>query len=1075
MKPWPASPRETSAARHRLRRLSKFDQLAFLRQALRTRAGLNEIVVRVCATGCRAFGSLDLLTALRSEVLKRGLGGLVEVRPTGCQWLCARPPVVSIDPMGIVYFGVTLDDVDDLIGQTLVRGKPVERLCYRDPATGAVCPEREQIPFFNQEDVVLTNCGIIDPTDINQYVQRNGYNALEAVLSSMTPETVIDQVKKSGLRGRGAIGFPTGLKWEQTREERRVPKYVICNTDRGDPAGFMDRAILEGDPHSVLEGMIIAGYAVGASHGIIYCSAEYPIAIEHLRRAVQQARQLGVLGDNILGVPFSFDIRIVAGPGAFVCGEETAMIAAIEGERGMPRPCPPYPAEVGLAGQPTTVNTVETMANIRHIILMGHERFAQTGTRRSKGTKVFSLSGQVVNTGLVEMTFGTTLRKMIYDIGGGIARGRRFKGVQMGGALGGCVPAKHLDMPVGYGALDSVGATMGSGSVIVLDERTCMVELARYFMFFASAESCGKCVPCRLGTKQMLEVLTRISHGEGREGDVDLLERLSRTVSSTALCGFGQNAARPVLSTIAHFREEYEQHIRDGKCPAGICERLMVSPCQHTCPVGVDVPRCLALIADGKYAEAVDVIREKNPFPAVCSRICRHPCESRCQRGDLEDPLAMRALLRFALDWTLEHPPAGPGPFAVTRKQRVAVVGGGPAGLTCAYHLSRRGYGVTVFEARDEVGGMLGTVVPAFRLPPGILDRDVAAIVKAGVELRTGSPVSSGFTLENLRKEGFGAVFIAAGAVGTQRLGIPGEETTDGLHYGLNFLRDVKAGREPALGDRILVIGGGEVAVDAARTARRLKPGAGISIICLESRGEMAAEAGNVEQALAEDIRLLTGLGARRIVVANGRAQGVVTQIVDKIFDSEGIFSPTYLSGTEETMNGDTVIVAAREIPDESFMPADSKLQRARWEALAVDRKSLTTNVPWIFAGGGFVTGLSSVIEAIAAGERAARSIDGFLRGEEDGKPSGEAAPAFRHGAAEADGIVEPSNAPRVKVRLREARLDELGFDEVELGLDEQDARLEAMRCLRCDIMHPGGAGADSGRGGGHRMGRKET
>jgi NADH-quinone oxidoreductase subunit F len=1045
----PASMRETSAARSRVRRLSKFDQLAFLRQALRTRAGLNEIVVRVCATGCRAFGSLNLITALRSEVHKRGLGALVEVRPTGCQWLCARPPVVSIDPMGIVYFGVTVDDVDDLIGQTLVRGKPLERLCYRDPTTDALCSEREQIPFFNQEDVVLTNCGIIDPTDINQYVQRNGYNALETVLSSMTPETVIDFVKRSGLRGRGSAGFPTGLKWEQTREERRVPKYVICNTDQGDPAGFLDRAILEGDPHSVLEGMIIAGYAVGATRGYICCRAEYPIALEHLSMAVGQARQLGLIGENILGLPFTFDIEIIAGAGSFVCSQDTAMIASLEGRRAVPRPSPPYPSETGLGGQPTTINNVETLANIRHIILMGHERFAQTGTRRSKGTKVFSLSGQVVNSGLVEVTFGTTLRKMIYEIGGGIARGRRLKAVQMGGALGGCVAERHLDIPVGYGALDSVGATMGSGGMVVLDERTCMVELARTFMAFAAEESCGKCAPCRQGTRQMLEILTRLCRGEGREGDVDLLERIGKVVSSSALCGLGQNAPRTVLSTISHFREEYDEHVRDRRCRSGVCDRLIVSACRHTCPAGVDVPRFLAHISAGRYAEAGEVVRESHPFPAVCGRICRHPCETHCRRGDLEDPLALRLLMRFASDRCMENEPAGAGPFAVTRKERVAVVGGGPAGLTCAYHLARLGYAATVFEAKAEAGGMLTAVVPAFRLPPEILAREIEAVVRAGVELRTGSPISSDHTLEHLRRDGFAAVFIAAGARGSQRLGVPGEDTRDGLLYGLDFLRDARRGPAPALGDRIVVIGGGDTSVDAARTARRLRPGASISIVCLESGGEMPALGSSVEQALAEDIRLLPGLGVRRIVEAGGRVQGVATQILDRIFDTGGRYDPAYLSGTEEIMSCDTVIVAARETPDESFMPAQSRLQRERWEALVVDRKRLTTNVPWIFAGGGFVTGAASVVDAIAAGARAARSIDGFLRGRAASGPVGL---EDKRPAGAASDPVEPSDAPRAKARLRETRLEDLGFDEVELCLSEEEARLEASRCLRCDI-----------------------
>jgi NADH-quinone oxidoreductase subunit F len=1045
-----AAENASMASEGEVRRLSKSGQLEALRQAIRSRSSLNDVVVRICATGCRAFGALDVLSAFKDEIHKRSLGRMVEVRATGCQRLCARAPVVSVDPAGIMYFGVTAGDVDEVVSQTLVRGKIVERLCLRDPRSGEVVSEKHQIPFFGQEDIVLGNCGIVDPTDINQYIQRNGYGALETVVETLTPEMVIDAVKRSGLRGRGGAGFPTGLKWELTRQAKGHPKFVICNADEGDPGAFMDRAVLEGDPHTVLEGMIIAGYAMGAARGFIYVRAEYPIAVQHLGRAIAQARQLGILGDDILGSPFSFDVEIKEGAGAFVCGEETALIASIEGRRGMPRPRPPYPGQSGLGDQPTCINNVETLANIRHVILLGSEEFARIGSHRSRGTKVFSLAGKVANTGLVEVPLGITIRKMIFDIGGGIVRGRKLKAVQMGGPSGGCVPEKYLDLPVDYESLQSIGSIMGSGGVIVMDERTCMVELARYFLSFTCSESCGKCAPCRLGTKQMLELLGRITKGEGREGDVEKLEHLARVVSATALCGLGQNAPKPVLSTIQYFRNEYEAHIRSKKCDAGICESLMVSPCQHTCPVGVDVPRYIEAIARGRHAEAAEIIRERNPFPAVCGRICHHPCESRCRRGDLEDPVAIRALKRFAADWYFSHPEAPPEPFPITKSERVAVIGGGPSGLSCAYHLRRMGYGTTVIEALGVAGGMLMVGVPQFRLPAEVVQREVEYIARRGVEIRTNCPISANYTLEDLKREGFRAVFISAGAQKSQRIGVPGEEEAlEGIFYGLNFLREVKLRRPPPLGDRIVVIGGGNVAVDVARSARRLKLSSQVSIVCLESRGEMPAFENEVEEALEENIGLHAGLGVKRIIGRNGKVREIETIKVDRVFDETGRFNPSFLPGTEDSIRADTVVFAVGQAPDLSFLPAGSSLERTRWETLVVDGDTLSTNVPWIFAGGDFVSGPANVIVAIAAGRRAALSIDMFLRGKKGRPPVWDLRPERRECEG---GPLEPLEVPRVQVRYLDGSSRVRGFDEAEVVLSEEEAMIEARRCLRCDL-----------------------
>jgi len=1032
------------------RRLSRIGQLASLRQALRTKTSTREIVVRICTTGCRAFGSLSLVDAFKEEVTKREIGRIVEVRSTGCQGLCARAPVVSIDPMGIIYFGVTLEDVSEIVSRTLVRGKVLEHLCFKDPMTGEIVPERDRIPFFKQERVVLSNCGVIDPTNINHYIQHNGYTALEQVLSTMTPENVIEVVKRSGLRGRGGAGFPTGKKWELARMARGFPKYIICNADEGDPGAFMDRAVLEGDPHCVIEGMAIAGYAIGSENGFIYVRAEYPIAVEHLKIAIRQARELGFLGNNIFGTPFNFDIEIKEGAGAFVCGEETALIASIEGKRGMPRPRPPFPAQSGLGGKPTNINNVETFANIRHIILMGAEEYAKVGTAESKGTKVFSLAGKVVNTGLVEVPLGITLRKVIFETGGGIVKGRKIKAVQMGGPSGGCVPEKYLDLPVDYGSLQQVGAIMGSGGVIVMDERTCMVELARYFLSFTCSESCGKCAPCRIGTKQMLGILTRITRGEGKEGDVEKLSNLASVVSQTALCGLGQNAPKPVLSTIKYFREEYDSHIRDKKCNAGICEALMVSPCQHTCPVGVDVPRYVSAISKGNFYEAVEIIRERNPFPAVCGRICHNPCETRCKRGDLEEPVAIRALKRFVADWYFSHSFPPPEPFPVTKKESVAVVGGGPTGLSCAYHLRKMGYRTVVFEALGMAGGMLMVGVPQFRLPAEVVQKEIEYMERRGVEIRTNFPININYTIEDLRREGFKAVFIAAGAQKSQRIGVPGEEEAlEGVFYGLNFLREVKLGRTPLLGDKIVVIGGGNVAIDVARSARRIKPQSLVTIVCLESRVEMPAFPSEVDEAIEEGVVLNNGFGIKRLIGRGGKVRGIEVLEVERVFDENGRFNPSYKEGTEKVIEANSVIFAVGQAPDLSFLPPDSKLERTRWETLMVQNDTLSTNIPWVFAGGDFVTGPTNVIHAIACGRRAALAIDMFLRGQKGKPPVWDLRPEHREGEGEE---IVPSELPRVKMKYLEREKKLKGFDETEICLTEEEAMVEAKRCLRCDL-----------------------
>jgi NADH:ubiquinone oxidoreductase subunit F (NADH-binding)/(2Fe-2S) ferredoxin/NAD-dependent dihydropyrimidine dehydrogenase PreA subunit len=560
--------------------------------------GQEEFRLMVCGgTGCHATGSIAVIERLREEIRQRALGDKVRVVETGCNGFCAMGPIMVVHPGDIFYQKLTVDHVAEIIEQHLLGGKPVEKLLYKDPVSKAIIASQDDIPFFaHQMPRALRNKGLIDPESIEDYIARDGYRAAAKALLEITPETIVNEVKASGLRGRGGAGFPTGLKWAFAQASAGEVKYVLCNADEGDPGAFMDRSILEADPHAVLEGMIIAARAINAHQGYIYARTEYPLAIRRLGIAIEQAKERGLIGDDILGSGFDFHVEIYQGAGAFVCGEETALMRSIEGRRGMPRPRPPFPAHKGLWEKPTILNNVETLANVPQIVLRGGAWYASVGTETSKGTKVFALSGDVNNIGLVEVPMGTSLRTMIFDIGGGIPNKRAFKAVQLGGPSGGCVPVQYLDTPVDYEEIAKVGAIMGSGGAIVMDEDTCMVDMARFFMDFIQDESCGKCTPCREGTRRLLELLNKICDGQGETQDMEELERLSAVIKDTALCGLGQTGPNPVLSTLRYFRKEYEAHILEKRCPAKRCVALLkfeVDPelctrcgmCFRACPV----------------------------------------------------------------------------------------------------------------------------------------------------------------------------------------------------------------------------------------------------------------------------------------------------------------------------------------------------------------------------------------------------------------------------------------------------------------------------------------------------------
>jgi NADH-quinone oxidoreductase subunit F len=596
-------------------KLHSVQELETMRAACQAACDPQKPTIAVCAgSGCTACGARDVLAALSMSLERFGLRGKVDLKSTGCHGFCQQGPVMLVWPEGVFYTGVAAADATEVVASLADGRRPVERLLYRDPVSAERVLREEDVPFYrSQQRVLFVNNGRVDPKSISDYLLVGGYAALAKVLAELSPEQVIGQVERSGLRGRGGAGFPTGRKWEQMRQQPGNLRYIICNADEGDPGAFMDRSLLEGNPHSVIEGMLIGAYALGASEGYVYVRAEYPLAVEHLGVALQQAEEYGLLGEKILGSGLTFRIRLVQGAGAFVCGEETALMASIEGRVGEPRPRPPYPVQKGLWGKPTVINNVKTWASIPVIINRGPEWYAAIGTESSKGTMVFSLVGKINNTGLVEVPMGITLRQMIYTIGGGIPNGKHLKAVQIGGPSGGCIPASLIDIPIDYEALTEAGSMMGSGGMVVMDEDTCMVDVARYFMEFLQDESCGKCFSCRKGLQRMRQIVTRITEGLGSEGDLELIEDLSWMVRETSLCGLGQTAPNPVLSTLRYFRDEYLAHVREKRCPARVCKELITYRIEPTrcdgCGACVRVCTSAAILGEKKKVHTIDAAR----------------------------------------------------------------------------------------------------------------------------------------------------------------------------------------------------------------------------------------------------------------------------------------------------------------------------------------------------------------------------------------------------------------------------------------------------------------------------------
>ena len=1031
-----------------LNKLKSFEDLLKVKEAYIEKQKGFEHTVLVCGgAGCISSHCKEVQDSLAHALESNGLVGKVNVMVTGCMGTCAAGPVLLVEPEGIFYTEMNPDKVEDMVSRHLVQREVCEEYTFYDNEQHCHIPKLEDISFFKEQvRIALRNCGRMEFSSLEAYISRDGYGAIARALRQMKPADVVDTLKASGLRGRGGAGFPTGVKWEAgmkaVSEDGR--KFMVCNADEGDPGAFMDRSLLEGDPHGIIEGMMLGGYAIGAAKGYVYVRAEYPIAVERLSNAIEQAREAGLLGENILGSGMDFDLEIRIGAGAFVCGEETSLLASIEGKRGEPRQKPPFPFEKGLFDCPTIINNVETLANVAPIILNGAEWYRQFGTEKSSGTKVFALAGDIVNAGIIEVPMGILLGDIIYKIGGGIMGGKKFKAIQSGGPSGGCLTREHLNTPVDYESLAALGAIMGSGGLVVMNEDTCMVDTARYFMDFIRDESCGKCLPCRNGTKRMLEILERITEGKGKEGDLELLEELAETIKQTAMCGLGQTAPNPVLSTLKYFRHEYETHIFDKHCEAGVCAELQIAPCRNACPANVHVPGYMSLLAFGRIDEAYQLIRQENPFPSVCGRVCTHPCESHCRRSQVDEAVSICSLKRFIGDYALRDgyhvPMVSPQP---PTGKKISVIGAGPSGLSCAYYLANLGHEVDVYEAESVAGGVLYWGIPEYRLPKEVLAKEVRAIEKSGVKIHLNVKIGQDISFEVMRASS-DAVYIGIGTQVSRLLDVPGENL-EGVESGLGFLKRVGLKRDLSVPKRLVVIGGGSTAMDVARTAVRL--GAyEVTVVYRRTENEMPAGAEEVVEAREEGIRIITLASPVEIIGENNKVSGVHL-VRRKLTDygKDGRRRTAHIDGSDFVIECDGVISAVNQDVDHQFYKT-TQVDMNEGGKLSVSKFTSQTSEEGIFAGGDTSPwGANVVIHAIADGKRAAINIDKYLGG------SGELNKGqwFDIPVPADDEVTEPHMRFPVRKLAVEDRID--NFREVACGFHKLDAMGEALRCLHCD------------------------
>ncbi|MFA6335307.1 MAG: FAD-dependent oxidoreductase [Bacteroidales bacterium] len=1007
-------------------------------------------------------GAEVLFDCFERTINERNLDILL--KKTGCFGYCSEEPLVNIYIPGhplIIMHKISENDVIPIITGIVKGIMPYRNVLCRveewDFITGKFkfgegltdYPLWNEVPFFKwQKKIVLRNCGIIVPDDIEEYIAVGGYFPLYKVLHEMTPAAVVEEVKTSKLRGRGGAGFPTGQKWELMAKVKGDQKYIICNADEGDPGAFMNRNEIESDPFMLVEGMTIGAFAMGASKGVVYIRAEYPLAVRRLKEAIRQAKEYGLLGENILNSGFNFDIDIVEGAGAFVCGEETALIHSIEGKSGRPSPRPPYPAERGLYGKPTNINNVETWCNIPVVISKGGKWFTKTGTERSAGTKVFSLVGKVKNTGLIEMPLGSTLETIVFKIGEGTGSQKRVKAVQTGGPSGGCIPVEYLNTPVDYESLSSLGSIMGSGGMVVMDQDNCMVDVARYFTEFSNGESCGKCTPCREGLAQTLEILTRFTKGNANEADIHKLENLGKVIKNSALCGLGQTAPNPVLTTLRYFRDEYDHHMIEKKCEPGICQSLFSALCENSCPMHMNIPRYLQLLKEEKLEDAFESTLRDNPLPSTIGRICHFHCQMKCRRESIDAPVSQGDIHRYISDTIYREGKAQKIYDRIIREKlplthkRIAIIGSGPAGLTAAYYLVRLGHDVTIFESESEAGGILRWAIPKYRLPLEILKTEIQFIKDLGVHFVFNTTVGKDVTMETLENE-FNTIILAVGAHKDIALSVNGNEL-EGVLSGMEFLKDVAKGNKPKIGKNVVVIGAGNVAIDAARTAQRY--GAEVTVVYRRLKSDMPANKDEIKGAEIEGVNFLFLCNPKEILAdTNDKVRGIeLMKMASGDLDLSNRRKPVP-TGESFIIACDTVIMAVGEEVEATFV-RNFGIKLSSNGNIYSDHFTFVTSHPKVYAIGDAVTGPATAAEAMGIAKKAAEIIDFNLMNKRRFHK------LFRGFDYSDEVPLKPEGGNRHYAVRRPFEERKGNFDEVNMGYSKEQAYAEASRCLRCDV-----------------------
>ncbi|MHB9152781.1 MAG: FAD-dependent oxidoreductase [Spirochaetales bacterium] len=1016
-------------------------------------------------------GADEVFVALSETVKASNIEA--KVRRVGCFGFCAAEPIVMAYRPGkpLLMFA----DVKPSKASSLARGL-VDDLAFEkiaklaeakieswDFRTHSIAfgndypflPTWKDLAFFKgQEKLVLRDCGLIDPEQIEEYIAVGGYSGLLKALTTMTPDSLIEEVKKAGLRGRGGAGFPTWKKWRIMRDNVLAnpgDAYAICNADEGDPGAYMNRNEIESDPHMLIEGIIIGAYAMGASQGIVYVRAEYPLAVERLSNALNQARHAGLLGKNILGSKFNFDIEIVTGAGAFVCGEETALIASIEGKAGRPAPRPPFPAQKGLHDRPTTINNVETWCNVPVIIARGGEYFASFGTPTSTGTKVFSFVGKVRNTGLVELQMGSTLESAVYGMCEGMGPKKKIKGLQSGGPSGGCIPSSLFKTPIDYEHLAELGAIMGSGGMVVMDQDNCMVDVARYFISFTASESCGKCTPCREGTSQMLNILQGVADGDASEQDLKTLESLAISVKDSALCGLGQTAANPVLTTLKYFRDEYIQHIKAKRCPAGVCENLYVALCESSCPLHMNIPGYLQLLKENRIEDAFELTLRENPLPGSLGRICHFHCRMRCRRDMLDEPVSQGEIHRYLADSMYKM---GREKSIYNRLikeklpatgKKIAIIGAGPAGLAASFWLSRLGHEVTVYDASSEAGGVLRWGIPSYRLPKDVLKKEISFIQKLGARFIFNTRMETKEQWQRLL-DASDAVVVATGAGKEISLGIPGENLKGVIPAG-DLLKKISENQKPKIGSEVIVVGGGNSAIDAARSALRL--GAHVTLVYRRARSDMPANIEELSGALDEGVSLVC-MTQPVEVLGNGNKEApkAVALKVQRMkagpVDSSGRPTPVPINDFYEIPCDSIIVAIGEKVSLPGLEAIDVSAERDG--RVKIDPFSLRSGNAKVFACGDATMGPATAAEAMGQARIVAESLDESLSGEKRFQK------LFRSFDYKMEVPVKLTKAKMTRAQFIPVDARKSNFMEISLGYTGEQARIEAERCLRCDV-----------------------